>query len=118
MGSASEGEVLRAVAATEVKSIWHIENTWVSVCSAKEWNDELTLLDTDTIDLNRPCREAPRELIGGVVTNHFISHIVGARGSDRKRSIWPGLVANDKTPLLREPGVVGANNAINSRTSW
>ena len=80
MGSASEGEVLRAVAATEVKSIWHIENTWVSVCSAKEWNDELTLLDTDTIDLNRPCREAPRELIGGVVTNHFISHIVGASG--------------------------------------
>jgi hypothetical protein len=63
MGSASEGEVLRAVAAIEVKSIWNIENAWVSVSSAKEWNDELTLLDTGNIDLNRPCREAPRELI-------------------------------------------------------
>ena len=49
MGSASEGEVLRAVGAIEVKSIWHIENASVSVCSAKEWNDELILLDTGTI---------------------------------------------------------------------
>ena len=49
MGSASEGEVLRAVRAIEVKSIWHIENAWVSVCSVKEWNDELILLDAGTI---------------------------------------------------------------------
>src|SRR5437762_1612120 len=78
MRAGAERQMLCAVFTIEIELVRLLEDSRIAIRRTKKRNHCLSLLDVCAVDVEALRRQSPGELVGSVVTKHFVRRISSA----------------------------------------